>query len=281
MRVALEQLDVSVGKPIENLALATSRARRALDAAADIVVLPELAISGYVIDPELARKVAEPLDGPTFAAMHKVTAGTAGIVFYGFCEEAGQHLYNTVVAVDENGLVLHYRKLHLFDQEKSVYSPGDLGLPIADTPHGILGVCICYDLRFVEVLRSLSLRGADLVVAPAAWVGGFDKTVPATGATRHVDSVLAQANLDQVAVVAVSQVAGAAHGGPATLGGSVACDAYGELLVGPLSREHGESAVAAVDIDGVRASRVRSPTIRPREDRRTDLYQLAYQDLVL
>lgn len=122
----------------------------------------------------------------------------------------------------------------------------------------------------------MSLRGAEIVIAPAAWVGGFDRTVPTEGATRHVDSVLAQANLDQVAVVAVSQVAGASHGGPATLGGSIACDAYGEILVGPLSRTRSDSALATIDLDAVRAARVRSETIRPREDRRTDVYGLHY-----
>lgn len=280
-RVALEQLDVIAGRPAENLALATDRARRAVAAGADIVVLPELAISGYVVDPDLAREIAEPLDGPSLAAFREVTDGTDGLIVYGCCERDGDRLYNTVVAVDRSGPVLHYRKLHLFDQERGVYTPGDLGLPIIETRHGVIGACICYDLRFVEVLRTLSLRGADLVVAPAAWVGGFDKTVPLSGPTRHVDSVLAQANLDQVAVVAVSQVAGAAHGGPATLGGSVACDAFGEVIVGPLSREHGDSAVATIDIARVRASQVRGPMIRPRADRRTDLYQVAYEDTLL
>jgi predicted amidohydrolase len=122
----------------------------------------------------------------------------------------------------------------------------------------------------------MALRGAEIVIAPAAWVGGFDRTVPVTGGTRHVDSVLAQANLDQVAVVAVSQVAGAARGGPATLGGSVACDAHGELLAGPLSRTSADSATAALDLEAIRAARVRGERIRPREDRRTDVYGVTY-----
>lgn len=274
--VALEQLDVVAGEPQANRDLALARARTAFEAGADVVVLPELAISGYVVDPEVAAAVAEPVDGPTYDAVRALAGEHDGLVVYGFCERAGDVLFNTVVAVDGDGLVLHYRKLHLFDQELGVYAPGDLGLPVVETRWGNLGVCICYDLRFVEVLRAMSLRGADLVIAPAAWVGGFDKSVPQAGATRHVDSVLAQANLDQVAVVAVSQVAGASHGGPATLGGSVACDAFGELLAGPLSRTEADSALVSIDVAAVRAAQVRSETIRPREDRRTDVYSLAY-----
>ena len=277
LTVALEQIDVRVGAVADNRDTALGRSRAALAAGADLVVLPELAISGYVVDGRLAREVAEPLDGATAEAFVRRAGEFDALIAYGFCERAGTELYNTVVVVDGSGPVLHYRKLHLFDLEKAVYTAGDLGLPVADTAFGRIGVCICYDLRFVEVLRALSLRGADLVLAPAAWVGGFDRTVPATGGTRHVDSVLAQANLDQVAVVAVSQVAGAAHGGPSTLGGSVACDAYGELLAGPLSRTVADSARVAIDIEAVRAARVRGERIRPREDRRTDVYALSYE----
>lgn len=275
--VALEQIDVSVGRVEENRGTALARTRGALSAGADLVVLPELAISGYVVDRELAREIAEPLDGPTSAAFVELAGEFERLVAYGFCERDGNNIFNTVVIVDGDGPVLHYRKLHLFDLEKGVYTPGDLGLPVADTAFGRIGVCICYDLRFVEVLRTMSLRGAEIVLAPAAWVGGFDRTVPVAGGTRHVDSVLAQANLDQVAVVAVSQVAGAARGGPATLGGSVACDAFGELLAGPLSRTAADSATATLDLEAIRAARVRGERIRPREDRRTDVYAVTYE----
>lgn len=277
LAVALEQIDVRVGAVAENRDTALGRSRAALAAGADLVVLPELAISGYVVDDALAREVAEPLDGLTSEAFTQLAREFDALIAYGFCERVGDDLFNTVAVVDGSGPVLHYRKLHLFDLEKAVYTPGDLGLPVADTRFGRIGVCICYDLRFVEVLRALSLRGADVVLAPAAWVGGFDRTVPATGGTRHVDSVLAQANLDQVAVVAVSQVAGAAHGGPSTLGGSVACDAYGELLAGPLSRTAADSARVEFDLAAIRAARVRGERIRPREDRRTDVYALSYE----
>jgi N-carbamoylputrescine amidase len=275
--VALEQLDVQVGEVEANRDTLLRRTGAAFSAGADLVVLPELAVSGYVVDPGLAARVAEPVDGPSAAAVTTLARETGGLVAYGFCERAGDALFNTVLLVDGDGPVLHYRKLHLFDTEKHVYTPGDLGLPVADTRLGRIGVCICYDLRFVEVLRSMSLRGAELVLAPAAWVGGFDRTVPQAGATRHVDSVLAQANLDQVAVAAVSQVAGATRGGPATLGGSVACDAHGELLAGPLSRTEADSAILELDLDAVRAARVRGELIRPRDDRRTDVYAVQYE----
>ncbi len=278
--VALEQIDVVAGRPQENLAAAVARTRTAFENGADIVVLPELAVSGYVLDPDIARGVAEPIDGTALQMLGALAEQRGGLVAYGLCESDGDRLYNTVVVTAgprKTDVALQYRKLHLFDREKETFTPGNLGLPVAETKFGVIGVCICYDLRFVEVLRAMSLRGADLVLAPAAWVGGFDRTVPVAGATGHVSSVLAQANLDQVAVIAVSQVAGESHGGPATLGGSVACDAYGELLAGPLSRTAPDSAMATVDIAAVRSARVRGERILPREDRRTDVYAVRYE----
>lgn len=279
--VGLEQIAPVVGEPAANRELVARRAAAAFDAGAQIVVLPELAITGYVLDPALAHRVAEPLDGPALDQLTRLAADREGLIAYGFCERAGSCLYNSVVLTGAGGPLLHYRKLHLFDQEKEVFTPGDIGLPVASTPFGTIGVCICYDLRFVEVMRLLALQGADVVLAPAAWVGGFDRNVPETGATGHVASVTAQANLNQVAVVAVSQVADGAAGSPSTLGGSVACDGYGELLAGPLSRTSADDIRTRVDLARVRDSRRRSETIRPREDRRTDVYTLSYNGMTL
>jgi hypothetical protein len=56
-----------------------------------------------------------------------------------------------------------------------VFTPGNLGFPVAETQLGVLGVCVCYDLRFVEVARLLALQGAELICVPAAWTGGYDR----------------------------------------------------------------------------------------------------------
>jgi N-carbamoylputrescine amidase len=278
--LAIEQLEVQVGAADENRARLVRRAGEALTHGADVVIFPELAVSGYTTDGDVVQRVAEPLDGPTVEQLMAVTAESGGLVVTGLCERSGKSFFNSVVAVGADGPALHYRKLHLFDREREVYEPGDLGLPVLDTPWGRMGACICYDLRFVEVLRLLSLRGADLVVAPAAWVAGFDPSVPAIGLTRQAEAVVVQANLDQVAVAAVSQAGGGADGSSAMLGGSLVVDAYGDVVAGPLSRTAPGSTVAHLDIDAGRAARVRSARIRPREDRRTDVYGFRDEELV-
>ena len=279
LQLTVEQVAVQVGAVDDNRGLVRSLADQALMAGSDLVVFPELAVSGYTTDRALVREVAEPLDGPTVGMLTELTARRGGLVATGLCERDGDVFYNSVVVVGRDGPVLHYRKLHLFDEENDVYAPGDLGLPVADTDWGRLGACVCYDLRFVEVLRVLSLRGADLVVAPAAWVGGFDRSVPATGLPRQAQAAVVQANLDQVAVAAVSQAP--VPGGPALLGGSVVADAHGDLLAGPLSRNSADRATVRIDVAAGRAARVRSERIRPREDRRTDVYALHHDGRTL
>ncbi|WP_110208198.1 carbon-nitrogen hydrolase family protein [Nocardioides daejeonensis] len=278
--IALEQTAPQIGEVEENTAEIAARATRALQDGADIVVLPELASSGYVVDPATVDRCAQPLDGPLVATLTGITRRLGGLITVGFPERDGVEIFNTVAVVGPDGPVLRYRKLHLFDAEQLAYTPGD-DLPVVATDYGKLGVCVCYDLRFVEVLRSLSLRGAEIVLAPAAWVGGFDNRVPENGLVQQAQAVVVQANLDQVAVVGVSQAPGPGQDGVVPLGGSLAVDARGQLVAGPLSRRGPDSAVATIDPVEVRAARRRGPRINPREDRRTDLYRVQYLEELL
>ena len=75
----------------------------------------------------------------------------------------------------DGGVVVRYRKLHLFAEEKHCFEPGDLGLSVFEIRWGIAGICVSYDLRFVEAVRILALRGAVLVCVPTVWVTGSDR----------------------------------------------------------------------------------------------------------
>ena len=277
---ALEQTAPVPGDLAGNTEELLRRAENALREGAQIVVFPELAVSGYVVAPEQVARAGQPLDGPLVASLTPLAKVHGGLVAAGYVETDGDEHFNSVVLVGPDGPMLNYRKVHLFDLEKQGFSPGD-ELPVVATEHGNVGVCICYDLRFVEVLRSLSLRGADVVLAPAAWTSGFDISVPATGMVRQAEAVVVQANLDQVAVVAVSQAGIHPQHRVTTLGGSLAVDAFGDIVVGPLSRTEADAAHAVIDIDKGRQARVRTERIRPREDRRTDVYDVRYHEEAL
>ncbi len=161
-RVACLRLSPTVGDLEGNLALV----RRALASVqADIVVLPELVTSGYVFAScEEAAAVAVEPDALAEWGAH------GALVVGGFCERGEDgRLYNSAAVVDGSGVVAVYRKTHLWDRERLIFTPGSVVPPVLDTRFGRLGVLVCYDLEFPEMPRSLALRGADLLCVPVNW----------------------------------------------------------------------------------------------------------------
>jgi predicted amidohydrolase len=191
----------------------------------------------------------------------------------GFCERDDQaRLYDSAAAWDSTGrLVGIYRKLHLFGAEREVFAPGDRGLPIFDLDGVSVGVLICYDLRFPEALRVLALQGAEIIGVPAAWVPAFDQRAPAEDEPiGQVDAALVQANLSQVFVVAADRVG--EDQGTSFLGRSTVASPYGRALLGPLASAAEAVEGVEVDIEDARRAQERSDSIRPRQDRRDDVY---------
>jgi predicted amidohydrolase len=271
--VALAQVSGPAGSGEANRAKSLDVAGRAFDQGADLVVLPELLVPGYDWDRERLEAGAEPLDGPTVSAWTELAARHGGWIAGGFAERGGERLFNTGVLVGPEGVALHYRKLHLFSGEKGVLTPGDLGLPVVNTPLGRIGLCICYDLRFVETLRALSLSGAELVCVPTAWVAGFDATRwDAEGYCPQARYATMQANLDGVYVACASQ---AGEWGEHTfLGSSVLADPRGQVVAGPLPGDADDLVLAEIDLSSDGGASDRGGGIRPREDRRDDVYSL-------
>lgn len=262
------------------LELSVRAARELFEGGARLVVLPELIVPGYLLDREFLHDGAEPLDGPVTGAWRELAARAGGYIAGGFCERDGDRLYNTAVVVGPEGIALHYRKLHRFAAEKELFAPGDRGLPVAATGIGVLGLCVCYDLRFVETARILALQGAELICVPTAWLPGFDaQRWDSEGYCPQARGAAFQANLDQVYIACASQ-AGEAHGS-AFLGSSVVCDPYGAVPLGPLPRDRAELASTVLDLDAVSRAHERGALINPRQDRRSDVYGLAIAGNVL
>src|SRR5262249_20791938 len=189
-------------------------------------------------------------------------------------------LYNSAVLIGSEGIALHYRKLHRFAAEKEIFAPGDLGLPVARTELGVIGLCVCYDLRFVGTVRILALQGSELVCVPTAWLPGFDQQRwDSDGYCPQARGAALQANLDQVHIACASQ-AGPAHDN-CFLGSSIVCDPYGAVRLGPLPGEQPELALVTIDLDSVARAHTRGALINPLEDRRSDVYGLAVAGTVL
>ncbi|MCU4177142.1 nitrilase-related carbon-nitrogen hydrolase [Carboxylicivirga sp. N1Y90] len=145
----------------------------------DLYVLPELANSGYRFNNrDEVILAAEKVQSSYFLkelmqlAVHK----NAHIVT-GFCEREGSLLYNSSVLIGPEGLVGVYRKLHLFMDEKDFFEPGNLGLPVYDTPIGRIGMLVCFDWMFPEAWRALVLKGAQLIAHPSNLVLPYCQSV--------------------------------------------------------------------------------------------------------
>jgi N-carbamoylputrescine amidase len=271
VNVAVAQLTTEPYEADANRALTVETARDAFERGADLVVLPELAIPGYVADRERLEPLAEPADGPTCEAWRELAKQAGGVIVGGFCEAGPSGIYNAAIAVGPDGLLLHYRKVHPFATEKLTFLPGDLGFPVAKTPFGTLGICVCYDLRFVEVVRLMALRDAELICVPTAWVAGYDQQRwDERGLCPQAHAAILQANLSQVFIACASQAG--SNGETEFLGSSIVADPWGKLTLGPLSGTEDETAIAEIDLADAGRARIRGPLITPREDRRTDVY---------
>ena len=167
MQVAVAQIDPQLGEKEQNLAICVARMEEAAALGAQLLVLPECAIPGYMFDSgEEAMPYAEEIPGPTTEALERESARLGLYVVCGLLERDGDALRNAAVLVGPDGLIGTYRKTHLpFLGVDRFVVPGD-ELRVYDTPLGRIGIEICYDLRFPEVTRTLALKGADMVAHP-------------------------------------------------------------------------------------------------------------------
>ena len=259
IRVACHQLAPAVGALASNRALALAAIDAAADAGAHVVVLPELITSGYVFeDAAEARSLAEPADGPTL-----VIAG-------GFAElGADGRLYNSAALVDPGGVRAVYRKVHLWDREPEFFTPGDAPPPVVDTPHGRIGLIVCYDLEFPEWTRAAALRGAELLCVPTNWPR---EPRPDGERPMEVMRAMVAAATNRIAVAACDRCG--VERGVEWVAGSVIAAPDGWLLAGPPAAAEPVLLVADVDL-----AVARDKSLGPRNDvlgdRRPALYGAA------
>ena len=137
------------------------------DVRADLYVLPELALSGYVFESrEEARGLAQTPDGEEFGVVDRLARERSATVVIGFAELAGERLYNSSLMIGPDGSRTVYRKVQLFCDEKTHFDPGDRAPSVVESGGVRLGMMICFDWIFPEVARTLALGGADVLCHP-------------------------------------------------------------------------------------------------------------------
>jgi predicted amidohydrolase len=202
--------------------------RHAAAQGAQLVVLPELAVTGYAprhFDVERAGQ--ETLSGPTVTTLLDLSAELRMVVVCGVPEHDEDRWWNSAVVLDSGRLVGHYRKVHLWGPEKEWVTAADQPPLVVDTSIGRVGTMICYDLEFPEWVRLAAEAGAEILAVPANWPR-FDHP------GRHpVEVAKAQAAAATYGLaVAVADRCGE-EDGIDWEGGTLICDARGYLIAGP------------------------------------------------
>jgi deaminated glutathione amidase len=222
--------------------------------AADVLVLPEAFARDFGPPGSDVSPYAEDLDGPFVSALVEHARGRTLVAGMFERSDDPRRPFNTVVAVDDDGVRLAYRKVHLYDsfgyKESDALQPGALDQqPVLEIGGVRVGVMTCYDLRFPEIVRPLA-DDLDLLVVPAAWVAGPRKV-------HHWRTLITARAIENLVYVA-----GAAQPAPRYSGTSMVVDPRGDVLV-----EAGPDATVVtskVDAGVVSDARAENPSLLNR-----------------
>jgi N-carbamoylputrescine amidase len=266
--------------PAANLAMAVACLRDAAREGAKIVCLPELFRSQYFCQREdhACFDLAEPIPGPTTAALGAVARETRTTVVASIFERRAAGVYHNTAAVlgpdgDLRGI---YRKMHIPDDplyyEKFYFTPGDLGFRAFDTPEAKIGALVCWDQWYPEAARLTALAGANVIFYPTA-IGWHPREKSEFGEAQVAawqTMQRAHAIANGVYVAAANRVGheGPADGGLEFWGASFVCDPFGVVLA---EASRTDEALLVVECDLAHQEEVRRnwPFLR---DRRIDAY---------
>jgi len=165
MRIAFFQFAPRFGQPDHNL---NALADAVSGVRADLIVAPELALSGYLFTRKgEVVQMAEEVPGPATDRLTRAAAQADCHVVVGLAERSGDRLFNSAALIGPRGVVGVYRKVHLFFEEKLYFAPGDRGFGLFDVRGVKVGVLVCFDHFFPEAARTLALQGAQIICHPS------------------------------------------------------------------------------------------------------------------
>ncbi|MEJ2251682.1 MAG: nitrilase-related carbon-nitrogen hydrolase [Candidatus Lokiarchaeota archaeon] len=165
MKVGYAQINTIFGEKQKNFEQVESLLA---DMNANLIVLPELFATGYTFtSKEEAYELSETTEGETAKFLISLAKKTNSTIVAGFIEREENKIYNAALIVDKKSLMGTYRKIHLYFKEKLWFSPGNRDLEIFVVNNVKIGIMICFDWFFPEIMRSLAVLGADIVAHPA------------------------------------------------------------------------------------------------------------------
>ncbi|MBE6939312.1 MAG: carbon-nitrogen hydrolase family protein [Ruminococcaceae bacterium] len=270
MKLKIAQIQMSVTTEREdNVTRACGQIREAARQGAQIAVLPEMFCCPY--ENSAFRPYGEPLGGPVQQALAQVAREEKIYVVGGSLPELeGDQVYNTCFVYDPEGkCIARHRKMHLFDinvaggqrfMESDTFSPG-CDVTTFDTPWGTMGLCICFDFRFEELSRLMTLRGARVIFVPAA----FNMT---TG-PAHWELLFRQRAVDNQLFTVGTSPARDVNASYVAWGHSIVCDPWGTVVTHCDETE--QTVMTELDLDRVDSIRAQLPILSAR---REDVYSM-------
>lgn len=284
IKVAAVQFDMQVG--MENKQANVDRTleliREAADNGARLIVLPELASTGYSFHnrAEAYEHAEEVPSGPTCQAWIELAKERDLYIASGIAEKDGTKLFDSVVLIGPDGYIGTYRKTHLWNREKLVFEPGDLGYPVFSTPIGRIGLLNCWDIWFPEVARILTVQGADVICSVNNWVWTPPPLFDETGKAMASYLTMASAHQNSVHIIAADRVG--EERGAKFLGCSLITSLNGWPIGDVASATEETILYADIDVVGGRSAVVWNSLNDLPRDRRVDLYDslLGYEGQV-
>ncbi|MFI7059359.1 nitrilase family protein [Kribbella sp. NPDC050124] len=282
VRAAVVQFEPRVG--VENLkanALAVEqRLTAAADAGAGLIVLPELATTGYVFETreEAFAHAEEVPDGPTVELFARIAAARNVYIVGCLPERSGAKLYDTAVLVGPEGYIGRYRKTHLWNTEKLWFTPGDEGFSVFDTKIGRIGLLVCWDIWFPETARIVAQMGADIICVPTGWVWTPPPLYDASGVCMAAYLTITAAHANNVFIATADRTG--QERGAGFMGNSLIAGTNGwpiDRIAGP---DEDTVIYADIDLTAARTAPIWNQLNDLHRDRRTDLYDqmLGYRD---
>jgi predicted amidohydrolase len=201
-KICLAQICCKAGDKAENLKKMEKTLTEAKMQSADIVIFPELSLTGYVVRDQI-YELAETVPGPSTSILATIAKKTRMHIVFGMPELSNRTqatIHNTAVLVGPQGFIGKYRKMYLpthsVFEEKRYFRPG-YEAAVFNTKLGKIGLIICYDIFFPEVTRLTRLKGAQLIVCISASPGvrrAFFETLTVARALENT-AFLAYVNL--------------------------------------------------------------------------------------
>ncbi|MBX7074073.1 MAG: carbon-nitrogen hydrolase family protein [Pirellulales bacterium] len=283
VRVAAAAVDTKPGQLAENLEKLIHWSGRAASEGARLVLFPELSLTGFIPNHPTgeheswlrralaeARQLALPLDCRPLTALAESAKRHNILICAGLLEDAGNLLHNAHVLIGPQGLIGHWRKLHVPMFETPFYNGGQ-SAPVVETPLARIGVNICFDALIPESTRLLAVQNVELVLMPFA--ADPPPATPAGWASWAGAAIRARAVENGVFVVASNYVgsvecAGARQQFP---GGGMIVSPRGETLA-EWTAATGECGLIVADLEAAALASARAEPEYLYRFRRPELY---------